>query len=240
MMIFRPLPLFNTTSKLALVTLVGTIPLAGCNRSAAPFSSTGAGNAVAVAPTPISENAQKLFKAIRARDSTQVRLLVKEEPSLLQAQGEMGTPLHAAANGPGDAEITRYLLKSGADVNAVDDRGYTPLKVAVRGRSSEEKRRIVELLLSNGADVDTKSRGGGATPLHIASLAGNITVVKMLLARKADVNATDSEGKTALQRLVAMRQQLNKGDNTARALSRVFEVQNYLKIVDLLRQAGGK
>jgi ankyrin repeat protein len=220
--------------------VVAGLLLSGCNQSGPPLASSNQSNAVAVAPTPVSENAQKLFKAIRARDSTQVRLLVKEDPSLLQAQGEMGTPLHAAANGPGDAEITRLLLKSGADVNAVDDRGYTPLKVAVRGRSSEEKRRIVDILLSNGADVDTKSRGGGATPLHIASLAGNITVVKMLLAHKADVNATDSEGKTALQRIVAMRQQLNKGDNTARALSRVFEVQNYLEIANLLRQSGGK
>ena len=39
------------------------------------------------------------------------------------------TPLHYAAEN-GDAEIVKILLKYGADVNAKNEHGFTPLDVA--------------------------------------------------------------------------------------------------------------
>ena len=69
-------------------------------------------------------------------------------------------------------EIIELLLNSGADVNAKDNGGQTPLHGAARrGSDIPEVRRdtaeIAELLLNNGADVDAKNNEG-KTPLHIA------------------------------------------------------------------------
>jgi hypothetical protein len=219
----------------------------GCGLLTAGCSGKGASNAQQsdAVPTsdivkPLTADESKLFQSIEGHDFTQVQLLVKEHPEILKAQGPLGTPLHRAAAGPGDAEITNYLLQKGADVAALDDRGNTPLNVAVRGRANKEKARIVELLLTKGANPNAKTRGGGSTPLHIAAFAGNFEVVKLLLTHKADVSATDGEGKTPLQRVTMMQKKIDSGDKSAKAVGKIFDMQNYPVIIKLLRAAGGK
>ena len=65
-------------------------------------------------------------------------------------------------------------------------------KAAAKGH-----KKIVELLLANGADVN--SNAAGATPLQFAAILGNKDVVELLLANGANVDAKDSEGRTPLQ-----------------------------------------
>lgn len=99
------------------------------------------------------------------------------------------------------------LLKSGADVNAVGSKGWTPLMQA----AEMENLSIARLLLDRGADVN-HSGYRGYTPLHIAvdiSIDGTIQngghpgdeptkVIELLLERGASLLATDDEGKTPL------------------------------------------
>jgi len=47
---------------------------------------------------------------------------------------------------------------------------------------------LVEILIANGADVDTRDVNG-FTPLHLAIQEGNTEVAKVLIANGADVNA---------------------------------------------------
>jgi ankyrin repeat protein len=86
------------------------------------------------------------------------------------------------------------LLKKGAHVNARDENGNTPLINAADGCSIE----IVELLVSNGADVNAKDSKYGDTPLLKALCSGQKGVVSLLVSNNADVNATNKAGRSPL------------------------------------------
>ena len=55
------------------------------------------------------------------------------------------------------------------------------------------------LLLEYGAELVAAFGHSGMAPLHLAARAGALEIAKMLLAAKADPNAVDAKGKTALQ-----------------------------------------
>ena len=66
-----------------------------------------------------------------------------------------------------DMEAARWLIANGADVDAKDKYGRTPLHMAVIGRYAE----VAKLLIDNGADVNAKNEGGafpGYTPMDYA------------------------------------------------------------------------
>ena len=73
-----------------------------------------------------------------------------------------GLLLHNAARN-GHKEIVELLIAKGADVDAKDEDGWTPLHWAVVNGHEE----TVELLLANGSDVNAKDNDG-ETPLDWA------------------------------------------------------------------------
>jgi ankyrin repeat protein len=82
------------------------------------------------------------------------------------------------------------LLAHGADVNARDEWGDTPLHKA----ASDDNKELTALLLAHGANVNARD-DIGHTPLHSALYKDES---ELLLAHGADVNAKDNEGKTPL------------------------------------------
>lgn len=93
------------------------------------------------------------------------------------------------------AEVSR-LLANGADANAQDEYGETPLFYACSKGDIE----LVKLLLAAKAHVNVQVRGVGDTPLIKASESGNVELVKLLLAANAEVNPKTEYGQTALVR----------------------------------------
>jgi ankyrin repeat protein len=95
----------------------------------------------------------------------------------------------------GDREAVRGLLKQGADANAAQGDGMTPLHWAAdRGDAA-----IAEMLLYAGANVSAVTRVGQYTPLHLASRGGKLAVVQALLKAGANVaQRTNPSGVTAL------------------------------------------
>ncbi len=96
----------------------------------------------------------------------------------------------------GHLAICRLLIDKGAQLEAKDDSGCTPLHEAACQGHVE----IARLLCDRGADVEAQSYYGGWRPLHFAANNGHITVVKELIEeRNAEINARDRGGGTALR-----------------------------------------
>ena len=93
------------------------------------------------------------------------------------------TPLHAACFCGQKDNIVQLLLKAKANVNALDIQGYTPLCIAA-GKGHEK---IVELLISAGADIELEKNIIGCTPLFFAVIMGHLEVVKILIQNGASI-----------------------------------------------------
>ncbi|MBA4417418.1 MAG: hypothetical protein C0392_05870 [Syntrophus sp. (in: bacteria)] len=136
---------------------------------------------------------------------------------------DMKTPLIYASE-KGDIDIVKALVGKGADVNAKSKYGDTALDKAISQKHVEvarflinsgadiksssplisavtvDSRKIVEILLEKGADIN-KRGWEGKTPLMYAA-AGEFNMVKYLVEKGADVNIRDNEDKTALMAAV--------------------------------------
>ncbi len=102
--------------------------------------------------------------------------------------------LHQAARVTTNPTIVRLLLQAGADPNAPDDNGRSPLH---RGALNSNPM-VVTHLLDAGADLNARDNDG-YTALHwAAAQSGNGRVVKVLLDRGADPFAESNDGRTPL------------------------------------------
>ena len=103
------------------------------------------------------------------------------------------TPLHICALS-GHVPTARVLLEHGADLEARDNNGGTPLHLA-----SANHEEMVDLFLKHGVSVmSTLGDFVGYTALHIAALSGKTEIVRLLIVAGSDVNAPDSSGRTPL------------------------------------------
>ncbi len=111
---------------------------------------------------------------------------------LLDARGGSARQTALAFEDCPDA-LARWLVARGADVQATDAYGATPLHTRARSRRSG-----VDVLLELGADVHASAPSVG-TPLHAAASVMHVEHAAVLLAHGADVDATDGEGMTPLE-----------------------------------------
>ncbi|KAF5859549.1 Ankyrin repeat domain-containing protein 44 [Aspergillus alliaceus] len=97
------------------------------------------------------------------------------------SEGKM--TLHICAE-KGHANLIRFLLNYGAEIDATDYIGRTALHYAALQGHTES----VSALLEQGADTELTDEFG-FTPLHIAVERGYEAVVRMLVREGADLNA---------------------------------------------------
>ena len=180
-----------------------------------------------------------IFEAVLGSDKAVAQLLIKS-PELSQARvGQdhlvetiphwlyMGdTPLHlaAAALRTGAAKL---LLESGANANAENRRGATPLHYACDPRPKSggtwdliKQEELIELLVQHGAKPDHVDRGG-ASALHRAVRARSPAAVRQLLKAGARVDIRlGKHGSTPIHLAV----QSTGASGTAGAVSEQLEI----------------
>ena len=100
------------------------------------------------------------------------------------------TVLHLISH-EGHLEIGKYLLHRGADIDAQERDGWTPLYIAVLCGQLE----FARMLLERGAAVHTPDHIG-QTPLHVASREGFVQAVRLLLEHGADLHVRNHDGRT--------------------------------------------
>ena len=129
-------------------------------------------------------------------------LLIFGAVSCQRSSVEQDRALLEAAHS-GDLKQVRDLLDKGADVNAQDKDGMTPLMWAMRsvpfGGGSLD---MVKMLLDRGADANAKDKSGGTALMNVTTLG--LDVVELLLDNGADVNAKTTDGFTALMAAVGL------------------------------------
>ena len=135
------------------------------------------------------------------------------------------TLLHKAA-GHGNVEIVKLLLDYGADANARDEHGETPLFDVVyicTDDPFEECKRyeeIVDLLLEYGADINAVNNKGNTAILELSLMEGSHKLyIEKLSSMGIDVDIANNEGKNMLM------------------LCFYVEEDNFLNPIDLIEQS---
>ena len=93
-----------------------------------------------------------------------------------------------------NAADVSYCVNAGADVNAENKDGWTPLRFAA-ARSKDAA--VVAALVEAGADVNAEDEHG-RTPLRLAARSNGAAVVVALVEAGADVNMKYKHGRTPL------------------------------------------
>jgi len=168
---------------------------------------------------PVGLRDHAVFDAAEKGDLPQVQRLVRENPAIVNSyrifrqpkkpgRTDAFPPLYLACL-YGRYEVARFLLDSGADVNADTGAGWTPLHEACSTQLHDDPR-IVKLLIARGADVQAKwdndvffERSFALQPIHLASRSGRLAAVKALITAGANPAALDGEGKNALNHALA-------------------------------------
>jgi len=135
-----------------------------------------------------------MYAAAVMGDAPAVARLAAAQPKAARRQvgEEKVTPLHVAGLTE-DPAVAKALLEAGADVNARDAGGRTPLHWAV-GLSVP----YVQELLKKGANVNAEDLQK-RTPLHCLVVSAGADVVQLLADSGANVNARDADGRTPLR-----------------------------------------
>ena len=174
---------------------------------------------------PVDPKLAGVIASVRSEAVSVVRRALLDHPEFVRAIDAAGSTLlhHAAAFGT--LETMTLLIEQGADVNAKNRRGSTPLHWAihdearvrflleggaainakqVEGRtplflaaSLGNGNAILQLLLDRGADPNIAT-ANGLTPLMAAAVRGDVVALGSLVTKKANVNAQNGAGETAL------------------------------------------
>ena len=122
----------------------------------------------------------------------------------VDAKGILDNTLLHRASLDGRQDVVEILLKHDAVVNAKDKYGWTPL----HGAASKGGDRGVEVAKhlfnvkkdGNGERLDVNVQSNNMnTPLHVASIAGNLEMVKLLLSHGAKMGIKGENGWTPLE-----------------------------------------
>ena len=135
-----------------------------------------------------------LLAAIVTNKKAAAKLLLASGARLNDKDKVGRSAIFYSANAKIDPEIAQMLIEKGADINVMDNNGFTPLSLAAARGNTE----AVKVLIKAGLSASGTSTKGEFTPLMSASANKRPVVVEQLLTYKLDIDARGPGGRTAL------------------------------------------
>jgi len=132
-------------------------------RAGAPADGFPAAPECSESPTPLMQALQR-GKVSEGEKLKMLKILL--EHGALVNRKAASTPLHLAV---GKESMVEYLIDRGADINATNEYGFTPIMLAAENKGM---RPVVDLLLQKGAKLDTLTPNG-STPISAAAISPN-------------------------------------------------------------------
>jgi len=118
-----------------------------------------------------------LMNAAIGEDVSVVSFFIKSNPTIINQKNIGGaTALHIAAR-KGNLEICKILIENGANVNLVDNDGWSPLMRAVTSKNLD----LVKMLLGKGVDVK-QLNSVGESPIIISAYSECSECLKQILS----------------------------------------------------------
>ncbi len=202
-------------------------------------------------------NWNPLTSAINANYADGVQLLLDHGVNLAGAPKADESPLNEAVDQRRDPRIIKALLDKGADPNALNKNGLTPLMSAIdpdvvrwlvehkadvnaRSKKSSWTPLMINnvdspekdlILLTNGANPNLENANGN-TALHEAVQTAQTNIIAVLLEHKANPNIQNNDGLTPLDLALLQAQSHTAGHQFISA-----EIAK--QIVDILTKGGG-
>ena len=195
-----------------------------------PSSAAGPGAGLA----PVASGLRRggltpLVFAAREGATEAVRALVEGKADIDKTTADGSSAVLVAVQN-GYYDLARYLIRNKANVNLPNQKGWTPLYLAIKNRNIEtgqlptppnvyQAMDFIKLLLDQDAEVNGRLayeteigssnhpiwlREEGATPFFRAAYAGDIEVMKLLLAHGADPAITTADHTTPLMALCGL------------------------------------
>jgi len=146
-------------------------------------------------PNTLGPGKQSIIQVAAERCNLEVvKYLAEKGAELNHKNASTRTPLVSAILG-GDIRIVQVIFEKGVDIETKMDVGVTALHaVAMRG---EDRIDLFELLLKNGAKVDTNAEGGNTT-LMFATMSENVKIMKKIIELRPNmVSSRATYGGTA-------------------------------------------
>lgn len=126
--------------------------------------------------------------------SSMIKFLVEHGADVNKVAESIGSPLCVAGR-QDDLDTAKLLIEADADLDLVDAIGHSVLHNAICNSKSGTE--LFDFFVDLGANP-LLSDLRGCNGLHYAGRANNLGVLKKILEREPDVNATDDYGWTAL------------------------------------------
>lgn len=150
---------------------------------------------------PTSRESYAFFSGCMSGNTSIVKSFIAkygDELSVTAVNKYGETALHIAVIG-GQTGIARILLDSGANVNAKDHNGWTPLFFSGKRPNKD----LVELLIQHGAQVNISSNSGW-TPVHALAVSDNSELIRLLAKNGGKVNVGDNDGNTPIYEAIEL------------------------------------
>jgi ankyrin repeat protein len=177
-----------------------------------------------------------------------VNTLLRAGAEVNTVDGYLRSPLHHAVLGK-NLEVERALVEAGADANLRDKEGYTPISFA---SDSSTFRALLKSQPRGSPPVDVNVSAVGGKRTVLMAMIGDIDAVRLLLDAGANVDARDSESRTALmlaaaagqgaivQTLLGANANIEAKSNNGRTAIAHAAEQGQGEIIRLLAEAGAR